>query len=368
MKLKEYQGKELFKNKGISIPENFLVRDSKDFNQDNLSHIKTDEVIVKAQVLSGKRKKSGLIVCVLKKDTKETAKFIFNKGVDEILIEEELDIQKEVYLSITIDRFSKSYCLLFSEEGGIDIEELSEKQPEKVIKIPFYEIDEELLSKLNEKINNQFVREQVNDIIKKLFSLMKEIDGELVEINPLILTKDNKLIAADAKVIIDDNSLFRHEEYISMKQQNLTDTEKKASEHGLNYVDLDGDIGIIGNGAGLVMSTLDVINHFGGSAANFLDVGGGASVEKMEKSLELILSKNIKGIFINIFGGITRCDEIAQGIVNHVKNNQIKVPIVIRMIGTNEDKAKEILEQNNISFIDSMEEGVKKIVEQITKT
>ena len=365
MKLKEYQGKELFKEQGIAVPDSFLVRRGQGFDLGKLSGLKTDEVIVKAQVLAGKRKKAGLIVCTLKKDAEETAMAMFRRGVDEVIIEEELAIKKELYLSITIDRVSRSYCLLFSEQGGIDIEELSQTSPDKIIKLPFYAVDDSLLSGLKKDIDDRHVKDRIGGTIKRLFKLMKETDSELVEINPLILTRDNDLIAADSKIVIDDNALFRHEGFIGSGDAAGTGAERQAKEHGLHYVDLDGDIGVIGNGAGLVMSTLDVIDHFGGSAANFLDVGGGASVERMERSLELIMSKDIRGIFINIFGGITRCDEIAQGIANYINRKKIRIPVVIRMIGTNEAQARQILESNNIAFIDSMEEGVKKIVEAL---
>ena len=362
MKLKEYQGKELFKRYEIPIPYGFITSSASNIDE-NLNKISSDSVIIKAQVLSGKRKKSGLIKSVPKDKAKGTADLILNVS-DEVLVEEFVDTEKELFMSLTINRPEKCFNLLFSEQGGIDIEELNEKYPDKIIKIPFFDINDDILAKLNQRIGNDLIQDQIGHITKQLLSLMKEKDAELVEINPLILTKDGKLIAVDSKIVINDNSVFRHPEFIELKNNSLTEIEKKAKESGLNYVDLDGEIGIIGNGAGLVMSTLDAINHFGGSASNFLDIGGGASVDKMEKALGLILTKDIKGIFINIFGGITRCDEIAQGVVNYTKKNQITIPIVIRMIGTNEDKAKEILEKNNIAFIDSMEKGVIEIVKK----
>ncbi|MBW3021687.1 ADP-forming succinate--CoA ligase subunit beta, partial [Candidatus Woesearchaeota archaeon] len=210
---------------------------------------------------------------------------------------------------------------------------------------------------INKEIKN---KEEIIEIIKNLNRLMKEFDCELVEINPLVLS-NGEYIAADSKVVLDDNALYRHPEF--KKEEELTDIEKKAAEHGLQYVELDGDIAIIGNGAGLVMSTLDVLKHFGGKPANFLDVGGGASVSVMEKSLEIVLMKKPKGVFINIFGGITRCDEIAQGLVNYIKNNNIEIPMVVRMIGTNEEGGERILNQNGIKSLDSMEECAKNIVE-----
>lgn len=196
---------------------------------------------------------------------------------------------------------------------------------------------------------------------------MIDYDAELVEINPLVLS-DDKLTAADSKIIIDDNALFRHPEFLDKKQEELTEIEREANKYGLQYVELDGDIAVIGNGAGLVMATLDVINYFNGRAANFLDIGGGASVEMMEKALEIVLMKNPKGIFINIFGGITRCDDIANGIVNYVKKNKIKILMVIRMIGTNDKEGRAILNKNNIHALDSMEECAKTVVGLVRET
>ncbi len=347
MKLKEYEGKEIFKKYGIKVPESFLIT-----HPDQIKRIHED-VVLKAQVLQGGRGKAGLIQKANQEDIVKKTKELFNKNIKEILIEKRVDIKKEFYISITIDRLKKKPILMFSTEGGVDIEELSEKHPEKIIK---KHIDENLsLESLAKELNLDV------HLIEKLIKIFNECDAELVEINPLALT-NNGFIALDSKIIIDDNALFRQE---FKKDESLTDIEKKAKEYDLSYVELDGNIGIIGNGAGLVMSTLDVVNYFGGKVANFLDVGGGATKEKMKKSLELVLTKKPKGIFINIFGGITRCDEIAQGLVDYKKTHNLDIPLVIRMIGTNEDKAKDILEENGIHFIDSMEEGAKKIVELV---
>ena len=198
-------------------------------------------------------------------------------------------------------------------------------------------------------------------LIERLYKIFQDYDAELVEINPLALIK-KRFLALDSKIIIDDNALYRQK---FKKDEGLTEIEKKAQESDLSYVELEGDIGIIGNGAGLVMSTLDMVNYYGGEVANFLDVGGGADKEKMEKAIELVLIKKPRGIFINIFGGITRCDEIAEGIVAYKKKHKINIPLVIRMIGNNEEEAKKILEKDKIHFINSMEEGAKKIVELV---
>jgi len=347
MKLKEYQGKEIFQEYGIKIPDSFIIT-----NVDQIKEVK-GKVVLKAQVLQGGRGKAGLIQFATKKDVKEKAEEMFSKGVKEILVEERLKAKKEYYLSITIDRLEKKALLIFSKEGGMDIEELAEKYPKKIKK---YYLDENFSPK---KVSKETKIE--SGLVEKVYRIFKDYDAELIEINPLALTKKG-LVALDSKVIIDDNALYRQK---FKKDESLTEIEKKAQEADLSYVELEGNIGIIGNGAGLVMSTLDVVNYYGGKVANFLDVGGGASREKMEKALELVLIKKPKGVFINIFGGITRCDEIAQGLVDYKKNHKIEIPMVIRMIGTNEEEAKEILEKNKIHFINSMEEGAKKIVELV---
>jgi len=344
MKLKEYQGKELLQKYGIKTPDSFLIT-----KPEQIKEVQ-GEVVIKAQVLHGGRGKLGLIQFATNKDAKEKAEQIFKKGIKEILVEERIKPEKEYYLSITIDRSEKKPLLMFSAEGGIDIEDLALKNPEKIKK---YCINEEFSPK---EVGKELNLEPM--LIEKVYKIFKDYDAELVEINPLANTAKG-LMALDAKVIIDDNALFRHE---FKKDETLTELERKAKEADLSYVELDGNIGVIGNGAGLVMATLDVVNYYKGKVANFLDVGGGADKAKMEKALELVLEKNPKGIFINIFGGITRCDEIAQGLVEYKKEHKLEIPIVVRMIGTNEKQAKEILKKNDIHFIDSMEEGAKKIV------
>ncbi|MDP2908231.1 MAG: ADP-forming succinate--CoA ligase subunit beta [Nanoarchaeota archaeon] len=347
MKLKEYQGKEILQNYGIKTPDGFLIT-----SPDQIKEIK-GRVALKAQVLQGGRGKAGLIQFATKKDAKEKAEQIFQKGVKEILVEKRIKAQKEYYLSITIDRLERKPLLMFSQQGGIDIEELAEKSPEKIKK---YYIDENFSPK-------QIAKETrlESELVEKIYKIFKDYDLELIEINPLAVTRKGTL-ALDAKIIIDDNALYRQK---FKKDESMTKIEKEAQTAGLSYVELEGNIGIIGNGAGLVMSTLDVVNYYGGKVANFLDVSGGASKEMMEKAIELVLAKKPKGIFINIFGGITRCDEIAKGLVEYKKKNKLDIPLVVRMIGTNEKEAKKILKENNIYSMDSMEEGAKKIVELV---
>ncbi len=342
MKLKEYEGKKIFGDYGIPIPGSILCIDCP-------IELFADEMVLKAQVLSGGRGKAGGIVFTDKDNVNDKLDGMFGKKlngeiVKEILVEEKLDIEKEMYLSITIDRTNKKYILVYSGYGGVDIEEVSKSEPDEVKKISFYDISEVELN------------EDVLDVAKKLFLIMKEKDAELVEINPLVRTGSGELVAADSKITIDDNALFRQE--FEKKYSEKTELEKEAASYGLQYVELEGDIAIIGNGAGLVMSTLDVLDYYGGKAANFLDVGGGADVEKMEKSLEIVQLKNPKGILINIFGGITKCDDIARALVN----KKPKIPMVVRMIGTNEEEGKRILNKAGIYSLGSMEECAKEIV------
>jgi succinyl-CoA synthetase beta subunit len=317
MRLKEYQGKELFRRYGIPVPQGKVITSVQDIKG-----------IAKAQVLAGKRGKMGLI----KEATPENLKELF-KHCSEVLVEERLAIEKEFYLALTIDRIEKEIVVLFSEEGGMDIEE-----GHKVMQYPY---------------GKGFPKPEFIPIIESMHKLMREQDAILVEINPLVLVK-GRLIAADAKIILDDNA--PHEGFGDER----TGIEQEAASYGLSYVGLDGDIAIIGNGAGLVMATLDTITYFGGKAANFLDLGGGADNERMAKALELVTRSKPRVVFINIFGGITRCDEIAEGLV--AAKERIKVPLVVRMIGTNEREAKIMLTEHGIKSFDSMEECARMAV------
>jgi len=321
MKLLESQGKEIFKEYGINIPKQF-----------ELNEVDQD-VVVKAQVLVGGRGKVGGIKLANKDNVQSIAQQILRmeiKGekVNQILIEEAIKIEEEHYLSVTVDRNAKDYICVASAKGGVNIEDVPK---EDIVKGTYEDIkDKVCIGKQN--------------IFKKLLQIAKEKDAILVEINPLILS-DHKLYAADSKVIIDDNALFR---------QNF-----EGEKEGGNYVELEGDVGIIGNGAGLVMGTLDTLAYYGGKPANFLDVGGGSSTEVVENAIDRVLqNKNVKKLLVNIFAGISRCDEVAQAIVN----KQIKILMVVRMVGTNEEQGRKILLDNGIKAFDSMEECVKEIV------
>jgi succinyl-CoA synthetase beta subunit len=345
MKLKEHEGKEIFKEYGLKVPGGYVVSD--------VSEVKAadKDVVVKSQVLVGSRKKSGGIEFASKEKVKDVVAEMLGREinglkVEEVLIEEKLNIEKEMFLSLTIDRFEKKVKVLFSEEGGIDIEGIADK----VLKL-----DVDGLDKLDEN---------VKEVAEILYKIMKDYDAELVEINPLVIA-DGELAAADSKIIVDDNALFRHLELAPKNRQCYA--EERASVCGFNYVELGGDIAVIGNGAGLVMATLDVLNYYGGKPADFLDVGGGADVKRMENAMDAVLSNNPTALLVNIFGGITRCDEIAQGIVNYRKDKGVEVPMVVRLIGTNEEEGKKILHEGCIVSLDSMEDCVKAVVEASKK-
>jgi len=350
MKLFEYEAKKLFKKYGIAVPSGKVVHEC------SFTGLRNRKYAVKAQVLSGGRGKAGGVKIGFGKELPKLCKMIMGKKikgekVKTVLEEKALDIAQEYYLGFTIDRVHRGYVLIFSEMGGVDIEEVA---PSKIMKIPFMTFSKALVLK---KLKNK----EIVSVAAKLFKLFSDFDATLIEINPLVLTKKGKIVAADAKLVLDDNAVYKHPEFSERRE--LTALEKQAAHSGITYVELDGNIAVIGNGAGLVMGTLDTVKYFGGKPANFLDVGGGTGADIMQASLKIALSKKgIKGLFINIFAGITRCDEIATGLVTYLQKRKVKIPVVVRMIGTNEKKGRKILEENNIHAIDNMEKGAKKIV------
>lgn len=346
MKLKEYAAKEIFRRYSIPIPRGFLVKGIED-----LAAVDLRGAVVKAQVLVGGRGKAGGIAYADSSNLRDTVERLLGseirgERVNEVLVEERLEIQEEWYLALTVDGAEKGIVCLFSTQGGMEVEEMARMG--KMVRLLYTP-------------GMALPRPGATLLAHKLYEIMRQYDAELVEINPLAVTEGG-LVAADAKMIIDENALFR-QPGLAFMEEAVGGAEKKAREYDLQYVELEGDIAVIGNGAGLVMATLDVLEHYGGRPANFLDVGGGAGVERMEKALEVVLLKRPKKVFINIFGGITRCDEIALGIVNYKERVGIKIPIVVRMIGTNEGEAKEILRTHGIHALDSLEEGVRRVVE-----
>jgi len=291
--------------------------------------------------------------------------------VKSVWIEEKIQIKKELYFGITIDRFNQSYVAIASSVGGMEIEEIATKAPEKIIHFPinpqqgFHSFHARQMARKMGYAGNQL--SELGRIFERLYCVGMDYDAELIEMNPLAETVDGKFVAADARIILDDNALFRHQEYkkrLLEGESELTPQEIEATKNDLAYVKLDGDIGVIGNGAGLVMATLDTIQYYGGKPANFLDVGGGAPAEKIAAALKIVLSDpKVKALFINILGGITRCDEVARGILEAEQKIGATKPMVIRLVGTNEAEGKRILTEEGIHVLESMEEAAQRVVE-----
>jgi succinyl-CoA synthetase beta subunit len=356
MKLFEYQAKEVFARYGIPVPPGTVITQPGEVDNLSLKY----PVVLKAQVLVGGRGKAGGIkIAGSPQEARAHAEAILGmtiKGerVRALLVAEAVDIEKEYYLAFTVDRSARRVVAVASEAGGVDIEEVARATPEKIVKAPvdpylgFQPFQARALGRrlgLTGRTLTEFA-----GIAYSLYRLLREEDAELAEINPLALT-NGRLVAIDAKLILDDNAAYRHPDRPA--DQEMTELERMAKEHDLSYVELDGDIAIIGNGAGLVMSTLDMVAHFGGRPANFLDVGGGASTEAMKQALAIATRKpGVRALFVNIFGGITRCDDIARGIVE----NRPSVPMVVRLTGTNEEEGRAILEAQGIrAFTDPVE-------------
>lgn len=364
MKLYEYMGKELFAKYGIPVPEGGVAATA-----DEAAALteKIGSVVVKSQILSGKRGKAGGIGFTDNPvEAREFAGKLLGSElngfiVEKVLVEKKLQIDREFYLAITLDGTVRKPIILASAQGGMDIEDVPE---EHMVRMPL-DVTIGMQPFITREVTRRLgvsgpVAKQIADILMKLYSLFTQMDAELAEINPLVISGES-VIAADAKVTIDDDALFRHKDLPVVEER--TEAEKKAHELGLSYVELDGDIAVMANGAGITMATLDLIQYYGGAAANFLDAGGGAGVEQTAKALELLLSKNPKAILINIFGGITRCDDVANAFAYVKKNIGIPVPVVIRLVGTNEDKGREILSEVGIDAYKFMHEAAQKAVE-----
>jgi len=367
MRLYEYQAKDIFNRYGIKIPRGIVTDTAEKIEFD------TTPSVVKAQVLVGGRGKSGGIKFVNnREDVKKTVQQLLStniKGeqVKKVLVEERLHIEHEFYLGITLDKDRRIPVALASTNGGMDIEEVAINSPESIIKryidplFGFWDFDARKIAKDIGISGSDLMK--VTSVLSALYSIFKEYDAELVEINPFVRTAEGIFFAADAKILIDDNALFRHAEFEEQVKQEYSDLELKAKMKNIAYVELDGDIGIIGNGAGLVMATIDTVQLYGGNPANFCDLGGGASKNRVIDAIDIVLSnKNVKGIFINIMGGITRCDEIAKGIIEYKSRKRIDIPFVIRMVGTKEDEGRKICESNGIPVMSTMDEAAKTII------
>jgi len=385
MNIHEHQAKQILKKYGAVIPEGIFA-----FTVDELIEkaklLKTSKYVLKAQIHAGGRGKAGGVKILDNiDDLREAAKKLLGKilithqtgpegrEVKRLYVEESSNIDKEFYLSCLVDRASSKIAFISSDQGGIDIEEVAKNNPEKILTTKI-EMNDEISNKDCEKIIKIFnlnddAKKQSIKLIKSLYNMFINTDANMVEVNPLILTKEGKIICLDAKVNFDSNALFRHPEILELRDLNEEDpTEIEASKHDLAYIKLDGSIGCMVNGAGLAMATMDIIKLYGKEPANFLDVGGGASKEKVSAALKIILSdKNVKGILINIFGGIMRCDVLAQGVVDAAKEINIDVPLVVRLAGTNFKEGKEILDSSGLKLIsaENLDDAAKKIVEAI---
>jgi succinyl-CoA synthetase beta subunit len=374
MNLFEYQGKRLYQDFSIPTPKSIFVSSISEISD---NHGLTYPVVVKAQVQVGGRGKAGGIKVA--KDFDELTKFsdeilgmdIKGHIVESLLLEEASNILEEYYISFTLDRSAKSYLMMLSAKGGMDIEEVAEKNPDDLIMLhisPSKGLDlETIIKSIEDAKLNESYKTELSDVISNLFKLFVEGDCDLVEVNPLAIT-DNGVSALDSKVSLDMNAIYRHENFKDFENEiPIPVSEQFAKEKNLNFIKLEGSVGIIGNGAGLVMSTLDVVSEHGGMAANFLDIGGGAKAETVTAALEVLESEdNVKSVLINIFGGITRCDLVANGIVEATKGKELKWPIIVRLDGTNSKEGLSILEQNTnekITISSSMDEAAKLAVE-----
>ena len=385
MNIHEHQAKQILKKYGAAVPNGVFGFSSEEIVE-KAKKLNTEKYVLKAQIHAGGRGKAGGVKILdniqdLTSASKEMLGKVLithqtgptGKEVKRLYVEESSNIKKEFYLSCLVDRASSKIAFISSDQGGMDIEEVAKSNPEKIIttKVDLIdEIKEEDCKKiikifnLDEKTSLQGIK-----LIKSIYKMFISTDANLVEINPLILTEENDLLCLDAKMNFDDNSIFRHPEILELRDLNEEDpAEIEASKYDLAYIKLDGSIGCMVNGAGLAMATMDIIKLYGEEPANFLDVGGGASKEKVSAAFKIILSdKNVKGILINIFGGIMRCDVLAQGVVDAAKEINISVPLVVRLAGTNFKEGKEILDSSGLKLIsaENLDDAAKKIVEAI---
>jgi succinyl-CoA synthetase beta subunit len=385
MNIHEHQAKEILKKFGASVPEGVYALTVEDLLE-KVKKLNTSKYVLKAQIHAGGRGKAGGVKILDNiEDLESEARKLLGKTlvthqtgpegreVKRLYVEESSNIDKEFYLSCLVDRASSKIAFISSDQGGMDIEEVAAKTPEKIITTKV-ELEEEISNKDCENILKIFnlndeAKSDAIKLLKSIYKMFISTDANMVEINPLILTKENKIMCLDAKVNFDDNALFRHPEITELRDLNEEDpAEIEASKHDLAYIKLDGSIGCMVNGAGLAMATMDIIKLYGSEPANFLDVGGGASKEKVSAAFKIILSdKNVKGILINIFGGIMRCDVLAQGVVDAAKEMKINVPLVVRLAGTNFKEGKEILDNSGLKLIsaENLDDAAKKIVEAI---
>jgi len=382
MKIHEYQGKELLRKFGVPVPRGLVARSPEEAYQ-AAKELGTEVVVVKAQIHAGGRGKGGGVKLAKSADeAREIAQKMLGmklithqtgpegREVRVLLIEEGLPIDKEFYLGIVLDRASGRPVFMASQAGGMDIEEVAAKTPEKILKetvdpaVGFRAFQARKLA-FGLGIGSDLIGQAVK-FMQSLYNAYEQMDASLMEINPFLLTKDNRLIALDAKVNFDDNAMFRHKEFLDLRDLNEEEPlEIEASKFDLNYIKLDGNIACMVNGAGLAMATMDIIKLAGGEPANFLDVGGGASQERVEAAFRILLAdENVKAVLINIFGGIVRCDMVARGVVEAVKKLGIQVPVVVRLEGTNVEEGQRVIRESGLNFTvaNGMKDAADKVV------
>ena len=388
MKIHEYQGKEILKQYGVTVPRGIVARTPEEAEA-AARELGTDVVVVKAQIHAGGRGKGGGVkIAKSPAEAKEIASKMLGmmlvthqtgpegREVKTLLIEEGLPIDREFYLAITLDRQTGRNVFMASTEGGMDIEKVAAETPEKILKET---IDPAVGLRPFQARNLAFglglPNELVNQAVKfmlALYDAYEKADASLLEINPFLLTKDNRLIALDAKVNFDDNAMFRHKDYEALRDLGEEEPlEIEASKFDLNYIKLDGNIGCMVNGAGLAMATMDIIKHAGGEPANFLDVGGGASQERVENAFRILLAdENVKAVLINIFGGIVRTDMVARGVIEAAKSIGVSVPVVVRLEGTNVEEGRRLISESGMNFLvaDGMADAAEKVVSAANAT
>jgi len=385
MNIHEHQAKEILKEFGAPVSNGVVIFSIKEI-EEKITQLKSKEFVLKAQIHAGGRGKAGGVKLIKSLDelkqeaTKMMGKKLIThqtgpegKEVKRLYIEEASEIEKEFYLSCVVDRESSKIAFISSTEGGVDIEKVSSENPEKIVTTKI-DLKNELEKKDIEKIISPFKfgenkKKEAEHLLNVIFKILIQKDAILIEINPLIITKSQKIVCLDAKMNFDDNAIFRRPDILKLRDLNEEDPiEIEASKHDLAYIKLNGSIGCMVNGAGLAMATMDIIKLYGQEPANFLDVGGGASKEKVSAAFKLILSdKNVKGILVNIFGGIMQCDVLAQGVVDAAKEINLSVPLVVRLAGTNFEKGKEILDKSNLKILSAsdLNDAAKKVVEAI---
>jgi len=387
MKIHEYQGKQILGSYDIPIQDGVVVETKENIESaidEVATKFKCSEFIVKAQIHAGGRGKGGGVkYCADKASAVDAANKILGMNlvtpqtgesgqkVRKIYITKAFDIAHEYYVAITLDRSKNQDVIMVSTEGGMDIEKVAEETPEKIIKVwvdPLAGLKDKQIAKLAEGLGfKDSLLEQASDVFYKLYKCYIEKDASLLEINPLVETKDNNIVALDSKFNFDGNAMFRHADINKMEDPfEVDDTELEASKYNLNYIKLDGNVGCMVNGAGLAMATMDIIKLSGGDPANFLDVGGAASVETVTNGFKIILKDpNVKAILINIFGGIVRCDRVAKGVIQAVKGLNLDVPVVVRLEGTNSTEAKDILNNSDVEIIPAttMQDAADKVVD-----